>query len=253
MVHSRPAGCTMKDLTWLLTVPVAHRGYHAPGIPENSIAAFHEALQNGFTIELDVHATRDDVLVVFHDKTLSRMTPCNKKVTDCSFFEIQDLKLQKTDQRIPTVPEVLDFVHGQVGLIVEIKPHPNPGTVEELLSRELDRYSGTFAVVSFDPWILRWFYKNRPSYLRGQISGRLRGKKLSVFQRFFHKNLFFNLISRPDFVAYEYTGLNPWIEFLAGIFRLPLLLWTIRDPETLRKARRPGRNGIFEGFRYRYP
>jgi glycerophosphoryl diester phosphodiesterase len=40
----------MKDLSWLLDIPVAHRGYHAPGIPENSIAAFYEAIQNGFSI-----------------------------------------------------------------------------------------------------------------------------------------------------------------------------------------------------------
>lgn len=214
----------MKDLRWLFTVPVAHRGYHAPGIPENSIAAFHEAIQNGFTIELDVHATSDDVLVVFHDDTLSRMTGCDKKISDCSFSEIRNLALQRTDERIPSFSDVLDFIHGQVGLLVEIKPHPDVGMVEELLCRDLDRYSGTFAVVSFDPWTLRWFYKNRPSYLRGQISGGLRGKKLPVFQRFFQKNLFVNLISMPDFVAYEYTRLNRWIEFLAGIFQIPLLV-----------------------------
>jgi glycerophosphoryl diester phosphodiesterase len=243
----------MKDLRWLLTIPVAHRGYHAPEIPENSIAAFHEAIENGFTIELDVHKTRDDVLVVFHDDTLSRLTSSDKKITDCSSSELRNLVLQKTDERIPAFSEVLDYVHGQVGLLVEIKTHPDLGKVEELLSRQLDAYAGTFAVVSFDPWIVRWFYKNRPSYIRGQISGGLRGKKLPIFQQFFLKNLFVTVISRPDFIAYEYTCLNPWIEFLARMVRTPVLVWTIRDPDTLKKCRDAGRNSIFEGFRYPYP
>jgi glycerophosphoryl diester phosphodiesterase len=44
----------MKDLSWLLDTPVVHQGFHGPGIPENSCASFHEAIRNGFTIELDV-------------------------------------------------------------------------------------------------------------------------------------------------------------------------------------------------------
>lgn len=243
----------MKDIRWLFTVPIAHRGYHAPGIPENSIAAFHAAIQNGFSIELDVQATSDHILVVFHDDTLSRMTSGDKKISDCSFSEIRNKVLQGTEERIPSFSNVLDFIHGQVGLLVEIKPHPDVGVVEDLLARELDRYAGTFAVVSFDPWILRWFYKNRPSYPRGQIAGGLRGKNFPFLWRFFLKNLLVNIISMPDFIAYEYTSLNPLIETLAGIFQLPLLVWTIRDPVTVQKCRDAGRNVIFEGFRYRYP
>jgi glycerophosphoryl diester phosphodiesterase len=241
----------MKDLSWLLTTPVAHRGYHSPGIPENSIAAFHEAIKNGFTIELDVHKTKDDVLVVFHDDNLSRLTSYDKIIEDCTYAEIRQLVLNKTDEKIPAFSEVLDYIHGRVGLLVEIKTHPGVGRVEKLLSRILDKYSGKFAVVSFDPRIVRWFYKNRPSYIRGQISGGLKGKNLPFVQRFLLKNLFVNVISRPDFIAYEYIYLNPWIEFIASIYRIPLLVWTIRDPDTAKKLRETGQNIIFEGFRYK--
>lgn len=111
----------MKDLSWLLATPVAHRGYHGPGIPENSCAAFRAAIRNGYTIELDVHATKDDVLVVFHDDNLVRMTSYNKTIEDCTFAEIQDLVLDATDEKIPALAEVLDSVHGRVGLLIEIK------------------------------------------------------------------------------------------------------------------------------------
>jgi len=238
----------MKDLSWLLAIPVAHRGFHGPGVPENSCAAFHAAIRNGYTIELDIHATKDDVLVVFHDDNLVRMTSYNKTIEDCTFTEIRDLVLDSTDEKIPALAEVLDSVNGRVGLLIEIKHHPCTRKIEELLCHQLDKYSGKFAVASFDPRILAWFYRKHPSYIRGQISGGLKGKKLPVLQRFLLKNLVVTLISRPDFIAYEYRYLNPWIRFFAGIFRLPVLVWTVRDPETAKKFRDAGQNSIFEGF-----
>jgi glycerophosphoryl diester phosphodiesterase len=242
------AGCTMKDLSWLLATPVAHRGYHGPGVPENSCAAFHAAIQNGYSIELDVHATTDDVLVVFHDDNLVRMTGFNKTLDDCTFAEIRKLVLDSTDEKIPVFADVLDAVNGRAGLLIEIKQHPRIGHVEELLCRLLDTYYGKFAVASFDPRILAWFYHNRRMYIRGQISGGLKGTNLPVLQRFFLKNLVVALISRPDFIAYEYQYLNGWIRFFAGVFRLPVLAWTIRDPATAKQYGDAGHGLIFEGF-----
>jgi len=241
----------MKDLSWLLETPVAHRGYHSPGIPENSIAAFCEAIQNGFTIELDVHITKDDVPVVFHDDNLFRLTSVDKLIEACTFAEIQELVLEKTSERIPRFSDVLEYVNGRVGLLIEIKQHPRIGRVEAILSRMLDRYPGKFAVASFDPRIVRWFFCNRSSWIRGQIAGGLKEKKLPVLQRFFQKNLVVALYSRPDFIAYEYRYLNSWIRFFAGVFHIPVLVWTVRDPETAEQFKKTQMNSIFEGFHYR--
>ncbi len=241
----------MKNLRWLLDTPIAHRGLHSPGIPENSMAAFREAIRNGFSIELDVHKTRDDVLVVFHDENLSRMTGDERLIGDCTFPELRQLVLDQTEERIPALADVLDLVHGQAGMLVEIKTHPAIGKREELISQILDRYHGKFAVVSFNPWILRWFLKNRPSYIRGQISGGLASKKISGLPRFLHKNLLVIVISRPDFIAYEYRYLNAWIRMVAGISRLPVIVWTIRDTISAVEATKAADNIIFEGFTFK--
>lgn len=238
----------MRDLSWLLSTPVAHRGYHGPGVPENSCAAFRAAVRNGYPIELDVHATRDDVLVVFHDDNLARMTGYDKAIEDCTFEEIRTLVLDATEEKIPALSEVLDAVSGRAGLLIEIKTPSRPGRVEELLSQQLDRYMGKFAVVSFDPRILRWFVINRPLFIRGQISGGMKGKNLPVLPRFLLKNLIVTLMSRPDFIAYEYPYLTPWIRFVARMLRLPVLAWTVRDPATAGRFRQAGQNYIFEGF-----
>lgn len=238
----------MKNINWLINIPIAHRGCHSSDIPENSIAAFSEAIKHGLNIELDVHKTKDDILVVFHDNNLLRLTSYNKIVENCTYSEIQKLVLNKSNERIPTLKNVLDYVDGQVGLLIEIKQHSNVGKLEELISQNLDTYMGDFAVQSFDPFILRWFYKNRPSYIRGQLSSGLKGEKISFLKKFLLQNLIVNLISKPDFVSYNYVYLNLWIKFVSRIFRVPIIVWTVHDADTARKVRRTAQNIIFEGF-----
>ena len=52
----------------------AHRGlHHAPGIPENSLAAFAAAIEAGAGIECDVRLSGDGSAIVFHDSDLRRM------------------------------------------------------------------------------------------------------------------------------------------------------------------------------------
>lgn len=66
----------------------AHRGLYdnEHGIPENSMAAFRRAVDKGYGIELDVHLTADNQLVVFHDDTLTRMCGMNKKISELFIF-----------------------------------------------------------------------------------------------------------------------------------------------------------------------
>ena len=68
---------------------VAHRGlFNNEDVPENSLLAFHKAMEAGFPIELDVQLTQDGRLVVFHDDNLKRMCAVSKKVIDCTYEEL---------------------------------------------------------------------------------------------------------------------------------------------------------------------
>ena len=68
---------------------IAHRGVHDnKNTPENSLKAFYKALIEKYPIELDIQLTKDNEIVVFHDKNLKRMTGVDKNVSDLTLDEI---------------------------------------------------------------------------------------------------------------------------------------------------------------------
>ena len=67
----------------------AHRGASAE-LPENTMAAFRRAVELGVdALELDIHATRDGVLVVSHDPDGRRMAGVAERLADLTFAEAQ--------------------------------------------------------------------------------------------------------------------------------------------------------------------
>ena len=80
----------------------AHRGLHnsaEEGIPENSMAAFRLAAEQGYGIELDIHLTRDGRLAVIHDNSLLRTAGADVKVKDLTAEELSQYRLEGTDRK----------------------------------------------------------------------------------------------------------------------------------------------------------
>src|SRR5690606_24212468 len=159
---------------WLTRTPIAHRGLHdiARGIPENSRLAFQKAMDAGYAIELDVRITGDQQVVVFHDADLKRLCGRDGRVDRTPLAELKTMKLLGTEETVPSFRDVLDQVRGQVPLLVEIKKDKGEpaGILEASVARMLQHYPGPFAVQSFSPRTVKWFQKNAPQILRGQIS-----------------------------------------------------------------------------------
>ena len=155
--------------TWLCTKYIAHRGLHDDSAPENSLASFKKAIENGYAIELDVRPLADGTIVVFHDEALGRMTGADGFISNYTYDDIKDLRLLKTTEKIPTLEETLKFVNGQTPILIEIK---NMGKVgfEKNIWKILSSYKGEYAVQSFNPYSLEWFKINAPHVKRGQVA-----------------------------------------------------------------------------------
>ena len=230
----------------------AHRGLHdnASDAPENSMAAFRRAVEHGCGIELDVQLTADGVPVVFHDASLQRVCGVEGRVEDYTFAELQQFPLFGTDERIPRFADVLALVDRQVPLIVEIKAHGDFNAVCAAIAPMLDDYRGPFCVESFHPMAVRWFKKNRPEWIRGQLATNFAkpGKRENPAQWVTHQ-LLTNILCRPDFIAYDvWFFRNFSFRLCRTLFRPLSVAWTVKSQEELEKCRGSYDLFIFEGF-----
>lgn len=230
----------------------AHRGLHdnKTALPENSLPAFVNAVAHDYGIELDVQPTKDGKLVVFHDETLERVCGQKGKVSEYAYDELREFRLLDTDEKIPTFAEVLGVVDGKVPLIVEMKMYATDPKVCELLDKELSAYGGDFCVESFNPLAVRWYKKNRPDVVRGQLSSALNkesDKKDAVF--FLVEHLLTNIITRPDFIAYNHKFKDRVSRKICrSIFRCFGVTWTVKTQEELECVKNDFDIFIFEGF-----
>jgi len=104
---------------------VAHRGGIGAGPPENTLAAFRDAVAAGAdVIELDLRGTRDGHAVVLHDATLERTTSGRGPVGERTLAELRQLDAGQ-GERIPAYEEVLELVAGErVKLLLDVKASP---------------------------------------------------------------------------------------------------------------------------------
>ncbi|MEU5909334.1 glycerophosphodiester phosphodiesterase family protein [Micromonospora sp. NPDC047527] len=238
-----------------MNTPIAHRGLTGDGRPANSLAAFEAAADNGYASELDVQLTRAGELVVVHDYELTALTGRPIRTAELTPTDRRQLRLQGTDQCIPTLVEVLDLVAGRVPLLIELKRPTlslNFDLVNELLRQTAD-YSGRYAVESFDPLLvaaLRVAVVRMPADRRvpvGRICGLLR--TAGPLTRMVGRSMVSNLVSRPDFLTYEVDGFPSALTAWWRRRGVPVIAWPVASADQESYARQFSDNIVFSGYR----
>ena len=152
-------------------VITAHRGGAALG-EENTIECIKRGMAAGAaSIEIDVHITADNHVVVCHDATVDRTTNGTGTINDMTLEQIKALRIinadgEATQQQIPTLEQVLETLNGEVELLLEIKrKNGNNKGIEEAALRIVREYGAlpytTFQ--SFDDSVLEKLHSLEPS------------------------------------------------------------------------------------------
>jgi glycerophosphoryl diester phosphodiesterase len=101
------------------TKVIAHRGaWKAQNIPQNSLASLHHAIELGcYAAEFDVHLTKDEILVVNHDKDFYGID------IETSTYKELLAKKHPNGENIPTLEEYLKEGKKQnkMRLVLELK------------------------------------------------------------------------------------------------------------------------------------
>lgn len=120
---------------------IAHRGAKRE-LPENSIPAFRRAFERGAdAIELDVHATRDGVVVVHHDPALSS----GRAIADMSWDELRRVETSP-GIGVPPLADVLAVTPPSKTVYVEIKGEH----IEAAVATVIGESATQCAIHSFD-------------------------------------------------------------------------------------------------------
>jgi glycerophosphoryl diester phosphodiesterase len=241
-----------------LTVPIAHRALHdiAQNRPENSRAAITAAIAAGYGVEIDLQLSADGQALVFHDYDMTRLTGQRGPIRLRSAAEARTIALSSGDgETIPTLPEVLKLVAGQVPLLIELKDQdggmgPDIGALEAATVAALKGYDGVVAVMSFNPHSVAKLAELAPDIPCGLVTESYPAEDWPLPAATCDR-----LREIPDFDSSGASFISHEVEDLsrARVAELrasgvPVLSWTIKSAKQEAEARRFADNVTFEGY-----
>lgn len=242
---------SQKSKDWINDIPIAHRGMHTKNEPENTIAAFQNAINKGYAIELDIQYSSDGEAVIFHDDTMERLTKLNGDINSYNVELLKNTKIGLSDYTIPTLKEVLNVVDGKVPIYIEIKKFQDISKFGDELYEIVKHYSGEYAIISFDYRVLSWFYKKDPEIIRGQTACSFddldKLKYLSFVDKFIVANYLMNCYSNPHFIIYDLKSMPNYVAKFLSFF-VPLITYGTETLSDYKKAIKVGNNFMFDNI-----
>jgi glycerophosphoryl diester phosphodiesterase len=223
---------------FLARTPYAHRGLHGTRLVENSRAAVEAAVEAGYGVEVDAHLSLDGAAFVIHDPTLERLTESQGEIRRFASRDLSAVKLKRCDETLPRLEEILAIVNGRVPILIELKPVKNH--VLQLcvaVRHALASYRGQAAVMSFNGDVSRWFEHYGEHIPRGLImSGQ---KDVDDLRTNAWR-------ARAEFLAIDIRDLPRGIAARQRRRGVPVLSWTVRNPEQQAIAEKHADQVIFE-------
>ena len=115
-----------------------HRGIVNKSFKENLLNSFQKSFKKGYGIETDIHATKDNKFICFHDFTLKRILKRNLSVKNLNYSKIREISI-KLGKPIPLLKDLLKASGNKHALFIEIKPLFSKLLLKKLLI-ETSRY-----------------------------------------------------------------------------------------------------------------
>jgi len=98
-----------------------HRGIVNKSFKENLLNSFRQSFKKGYGIETDIHATKDNQFICFHDFTLRRIFKKNLSVKNLNYSKIKQIST-KLGKPVPLLKDLLETSKNKRCIFIEIKP-----------------------------------------------------------------------------------------------------------------------------------
>ncbi len=230
------AGCSRTgDHTMLIT---AHRG--ASGLaPENTVIAMLKAIESGADYaELDVQETKDGVIVLMHDDSLTRTTGIPKGV-----WEVNSTTLRHADagswfspdfagEPVPTLDSVIQAVKSKLKLNIELKVNDHQKQLAErvLAIVHKHRFEKQCILTSFDFALIDSVRRLAPTQCVGYIFSSM--PESDIFS------------ADVDVLSVHSKLVNASFVEKAHRYGKQVHVWTVDDPKEMKRLIRLGVDSI---------
>ncbi len=218
---------------------IGHRGAKGHE-PENTLIGFKKAIDMHVDrIELDVHLSADNEIMVIHDETVNRTTDGTGFVNQFSLPELKRLRIKK-DHHIPTLTEVLDLIDQRCEINIELKSYETADKVVNLIEKYVSKkrwnYSH-FLVSSFDWNALQQVALLNPDIPIGVITETDLDLALAFAKFIQAKSIhpYYHLVTKENTAKMQEKGFQVYP-------------WTINEPEDIKKIKSFNVNGIISDF-----
>ncbi|MEB7038422.1 glycerophosphodiester phosphodiesterase [Staphylococcus gallinarum] len=208
---------------------IAHRGLSTQ-YPENTRVAFEAALESNEVdiLEIDIHKTIDDQLVVIHDPSIDRTSNGTAKIKNNTLEELQQYdygfwkEIKYANQKLLVLDDVLELIaRSSKGLMIEVKQPQQYLDIENILINKLQQWnidSDKISIQSFNKKFIKALAAKDVPYKLGVLINRKkhwykkpRFKKISEYASFVnaHQSVvskrFIHKAHRYDLNVYAYT------------------------------------------------
>jgi len=114
-----------------------HRGIVNKNYKEYLLKSFKQSFKKGYGIETDIHATKDNKFICFHDFTLNRIFKKNISVKNLNYSKIKEIS-SKNNKTIPLLKDLLKTSKNKHILFIELKPAFSKKILRKLLRETLN-------------------------------------------------------------------------------------------------------------------
>lgn len=184
---------------------IAHRGIYNNKIKENTYLAIFNAFNNKYIygVEFDIRLTKDNQIVVIHDKTINRTSNGIGIVENMTLKELQKYNFGSKNfyQVVPTLEKILEINTNKLFLI-EIKVSNNIKLFSKILLDILGKYKNKkIYLMSFNKEILNILKKENENFNIGLIylTNNIKSYKYNfyvLYDNFINNSIINNLLNR---------------------------------------------------------
>ena len=195
-----------------------HRGLAKKNFKENSLKAFKYCFSKKYGIETDLHCTKDNVIVCFHDFNLKKKFKTNKLIKNLTFDEINKIA-KKFGYYVPRLKELVKISKNKNYLMLELKSFFSKKNLIQLIDQT--KKLKLFSITSFNEKNIKNIYLLKKKLILGLVftsttsiekiikKSRLKHVKILVIEKRFLSKKKLNTINKP---IYYYTAENKKIK-----------------------------------------